>query len=145
VDRVENISRAARYTPYLSALEGEYMPGPVTVILRKKPRFHSLAAGGRKTVAVRIPDHAFLLSLLIMLEEPLAATSANLSGCPAPTSFEAIDQALVRQADMAINMGECSVGLSSTIIDLSEPEIRVLREGSVPGERLIKYLKETVL
>ncbi|MBP5273389.1 MAG: threonylcarbamoyl-AMP synthase [Abditibacteriota bacterium] len=144
VDCVASVEKAAFPVPGLEALEGVFMPGPLTVVLKKKDRVPPVISGGLDTVAVRIPDHPFLLAVLRELGEPIAATSANPSGLPAPASFDMLDGAIKDAADLAVDMGPCRVGAPSAIADLTGPEVRILREGGITAEELGKWLKKEI-
>ncbi|MBO4547976.1 MAG: threonylcarbamoyl-AMP synthase [Abditibacteriota bacterium] len=141
VDSPGRIGLAAESHPALEVLAREYMPGPLTVILPKKPSVPDIVCAGGDTVALRIPDHPFLLTLLRILGEPICATSANLSGRPAPSSFDLLDPEIRKAADIVINMGPAEIGSASVILDLTGREPRILREGTISREALIRTLQ----
>lgn len=95
-------------------------PAPFTAILKTKK--------GDSTVAVRIPDDAFLLSLL-SISGPIYSTSANISGSPALNDFESIYKTFSDKVDFIVK-GEPKVGVSSTLIDATKEPYAVLRQGS---------------
>ncbi|MBR4749908.1 MAG: threonylcarbamoyl-AMP synthase [Abditibacteriota bacterium] len=141
VDSVARIELAAESHPALAALEGIYMPGPLTVILPKKPSVPDIVCAGGDTVALRIPDHPFLQTLLGILGEPICATSANVSGRPAPSACDRLDPEIREGADIVINMGPSEIGSASVILDLTGGEPRILREGTISREALIHTLQ----
>lgn len=97
----------------------KYWPGPLTLVFKGK-------SGG--SVGIRMPKHDLLLKL-IKETGPLAATSANLSGEPDPTSA---DQVKI-EADLLIDGGKCKLGEASTVVDVSVDPPLILREGRLKG------------
>ncbi|MCL4441956.1 MAG: L-threonylcarbamoyladenylate synthase [Firmicutes bacterium] len=108
-----------------------FWPGPLTVVLSKKPGIPDGVTAGLSTVAVRMPDHPVALELIKAAGVPLAAPSANTSGKPSPTTAQHVLQDLTGKIDMVVDGGACRVGLESTVLDLtSEPPV-ILRPGGV--------------
>lgn len=117
----------------------EYWPGALTLVLRATGRasvqLGEVVSGG--TLAVRIPAHSTALALLEAASAPLATSSANRTGMPAPTTALQAAEALPGDVDLLLD-GEAPLGVASSILDLSRPEPRVLREGSIPARRLLR-------
>lgn len=104
-----------------------FLPGPLTLVLPS-----NLAP--EASLAIRIPNHPQTLALLAEYGRPLATTSANPSGgTPARTAEEAKN--LYPQL-LIIEGGDCAIGIASTVVDLTGPEIKILREGSITKEQL---------
>ena len=96
-------------------------PGPLTVVGR---------ARGGGTVGVRVPAHAFVLELVRRLGEPLAATSANLSGRPPAATADAAVAELAGEPDVVVDGGAIDEGRASTVVSLAEAaEVELLRAG----------------
>lgn len=113
-----------------------FWPGPLTVVLPKKPGIPPEVTGGLDTVAVRMPDNRIALEIIRAAGVPVAAPSANSSGRPSPTSAQHVLNDLEGKVDMIIDGGPCHVGLESTVLDLtSEPPV-ILRPGGITRERL---------
>ncbi len=112
----EAFERAQEVPPLARFLAGRFWPGPLTLVLD--------ARGG--TVGVRVPAHPVARSMLAEYGEPLYATSANLSGEPAPRALEDVNPAVRAAADFAVR-GEPGSGEASAVVDLSGGRIRVLR------------------
>ena len=108
----------------LERLGRQFWPGALTVVA---------AARGGDSIGLRIPAHPFLAALLERLGEPLAATSANVSGQPAAVTAAAAVCGLDGEPDVLIDGGEVSVtaGLASTVVSLLGPEAVILRSGPV--------------
>lgn len=107
----------AREVPPLARLLAErFWPGPLTLVLDAE----------YGTVGVRVPAHPATLAVLSGYGGPLYATSANLAGEPAPRALEDVDTAVFDAVDFAV-WGEPGGGEASAVVDLSGPEIRLLR------------------
>ncbi len=121
-------------------LAAGYWPGPLTMILKKKPAIPDAASGGLPTVAVRFPAHPVARRLIELAGVPLAAPSANLSGRPSPTTFEHCVRDLDGRVDAILDGGPCPVGVESTVITLAEEMPTLLRPGFVTLEELRRTL-----
>ncbi|HJX61884.1 MAG TPA: L-threonylcarbamoyladenylate synthase [Dehalococcoidia bacterium] len=119
--------------PFLARVFAQrYWPGPLTLVLRRSPAFHSAALGGGDTVAVRMPDHPFLRELIRALGEPITGTSANRSGRPACRSAQEVERELGDAVDLIIDGGASGAGPESTVVSLTGSLPTVLREGAIP-------------
>ena len=136
VARPEEADAFAETNETYYKLAGLFMPGPLTVILPKKPVVPDETTGGLPTVAVRCPRDATARSLIAAAGVPIAAPSANLSGRPSPTSAAHVREDLDGRVDMIIDGGDCEIGLESTVIALTEGGVTVLRPGAVTPEML---------
>ncbi len=120
-------------------LIAEYTPGPLTLVVRAKGNLPSIALAGGDTVGLRFPSNGFFLQLSQAFGAPIAATSANISGCKsAVTSAELAS--VYDIADVIVDCGECSLGLESTILSLTGDRPKILRQGSFPREKLEEVL-----
>jgi L-threonylcarbamoyladenylate synthase len=118
------------------ALMRHFWPGALTVVIEKQPGFESDALAGGSTVALRQPDNAVALAVLGGVGRPLTATSANRSGDADPVSADEVRRQLEGAIDLVIDTGPCAVGVSSTIVDCSGPELRILRQGAIPANEI---------
>lgn len=117
------------------ALLEAFWPGGLTVILRSQPLLTWDLGETRGTVAVRMPDHPAALALLARTG-PMAVSSANLTGRPAAlTAQEAQDQ-LGESVDVYLDGGAAPGGVASSIVDATQPGLRLVRAGAIPLERL---------
>jgi len=121
-----------------------FSPGPISYVLAKKALIPDLVSAGHPTVALRFPAHPSAQALLNMLNFPLAAPSANLFGRVSPTSARAVAEQLGDNIDYILDGGQCTVGLESTIIDLSTVKPKVLRLGGLSLEELEDCLGEKI-
>lgn len=130
--------RLARFDSRAERLARRFWPGPLTLVLRRRPgaRLSRYISAGLDTVALRIPADPVALALIRQSRCPVAAPSANASGGVSPTRAHHVRQSLGGRVSLIIDGGPCAVGLESTVIDLSGKSARLLRPGGVPLEAL---------
>jgi len=109
-------------------------PGPLTVVLPKKPAVPDIATSGLPGVALRVPSNDIARRLIDAAGVPIAAPSANLFGSVSPTTAEHVREQLGGAVDMVIDGGECAVGIESTIISFMNDKPVMLRPGGTPLE-----------
>ncbi len=117
-------------------LMAQFWPGPLTLVLPKRSEVPWQVTAGLETVAVRFPNHPIALELIRLAGVPLAAPSANLSGRPSATSWQAVAEDLDGRIAGIVCGGPTMVGLESTVVDATCDPPRVLRPGGVSFERL---------
>lgn len=117
-----------------------FWPGPLTLILKKRPEVLDIITGGQESIALRIPRHPVTLALLREFGGGLVAPSANRFTRVSPTTAEAVRAELGGKVDMILDGGACEVGLESTILDLSGTVPRILRPGMIGPEQLTAVL-----
>jgi len=113
-------------------------PGPLTLVLprRADAAVSRLATAGLDTVAVRVPSHPAARALLAAVGRPVVAPSANPSGAVSPTTARHVLDGLAGRIALVLAGGRCTVGLESTVLDLTGPAARLLRPGAVGADRL---------
>lgn len=128
------------------ALAQAFWPGPLTMVLprAKGCPVSELASAGLETIAVRVPNHPVARKLIKACGFPLVAPSANLSGTVSPTSPAHVSESLGDKVNMILAAGSSSVGLESTVVDLSEDKVFILRPGAVMAEDIEQVLGERV-
>jgi L-threonylcarbamoyladenylate synthase len=119
---------AAGWPPAAAALAERFWPGPLTLVLPKRPELSDIVTAGGPTVAVRVPNHPVALALLRAAGVPVAAPSANRSTELSPTRAEHVPSGL---ADVVLDGGPCPGGLESTVVDVTCDPPRLLRPGLV--------------
>ena len=147
---VGSVSRAwdvARFNKKARRVMKEFWPGPLTVVLKAKPRVPSVTRGGLDTVAVRMPDCPIALALIDASGRPIAAPSANLSGRPSPTSAKTTLADMEGRIEAVIDGGSTKIGIESTVIDMSDPDSPpvLLRPGGTPRETIEDFLNEKLV
>jgi L-threonylcarbamoyladenylate synthase len=139
VSSLEMMEKYAHVTKEAKSLAREFLPGALTIVLRKR-NLPEILTSGRENVAVRVPDNEVALGLIESLGRPITATSANLSGMEPPiTPQESLRQI---KADMTLDGGKLESRIPSTIVDLTSRP-RLLREGKIKRrdiERVIPTL-----
>lgn len=123
-------------------LAEKFWPGPLTMILPKRPEVPYGTTGGLETVAVRMPSHPVARKLIASSGIPLAAPSANTSGRPSPTRAEHVYEDLNGKIDMILDAGPVGIGIESTIVDLSGDVPMILRPGYITEAMLSEVIGE---
>ncbi len=121
--------------PAARVLAARFWPGPLTLVLRRRPGVPDEVTGGLDTVGLRVPDHPVARALLAAVGEGVAAPSANRFGRVSPTTAAHV-RAELGDAVPVLDGGPCRVGVESTIIDLSGDTPALLRPGGVPVEAI---------
>lgn len=121
-------------------LAAAFWPGPMTLVMKKKPSVPDRTTGGLKTVAVRMPADEVARALIRVSGVPIAAPSANRSGRPSTTKAQHCIEDLDGRIDMIIDGGSVEIGLESTIVDLTGEVPMLLRPGAVTLEMLKSVL-----
>jgi len=119
-----------------------FWPGPLTVILKKSSKVPETTTGGLDTVAIRMPADPVAAALIRRSGIYVAAPSANASGRPSTTKAEHVIEDLDGKIDVIIDGGASSIGLESTIVDLTGEVPLILRPGYINAEQLAEVLGE---
>lgn len=136
IAHVDSIGAAARVgvmTPMAGTLAARFWPGPLTLVLPSLPDSPvcDLARAGLDSVAVRVPGHPLARAVIAAFGGPVVAPSANRSGRPSPTTFRDAVEETGPSASVALDGGDCTVGLESTVVSLLGDRPRLLRPGKV--------------
>jgi L-threonylcarbamoyladenylate synthase len=122
-----------------------YFPGPLTLVLPKTDKVPKVATAGLATIGVRMPSHELALRFLKACNTPVAAPSANLSGRPSPTTWQAVVEDLTGRIDCILQGDPTEIGIESTVVDCTSGIPMVLRSGGVTLEQLQSVVPETEL
>jgi L-threonylcarbamoyladenylate synthase len=137
IAETEDLEKIVKRVPEKAWILAEkFWPGPLTMIFQKNDLVPYGTTGGLDTVAVRMPDHEIARALIKSGGGYIAAPSANTSGRPSPTTAYHVEEDLGGRIDMIINGGSVSIGLESTIVDMSGEEPVILRPGYINQEML---------
>ncbi len=137
----DSIYRIADSIPQAAEkLAKKYWPGPLTIILKKKPVVPDATTGGLDTVAIRFPSHPVARELIRESGGYIAAPSANISGRPSPTTGRHVTEDMDGRIDMIMDSGSCDIGLESTIVDFTSEIPMMLRPGYVNEKMLTDVL-----
>lgn len=126
-------------------LSKAFWPGPLTMIFQKSDHVPLAVTAGMGTVAVRFPANKVALKLIEMADVPLAAPSANISGCPSPTTANHVYTDLKGKIPAILDGGSCEYGLESTVILLGDEKITLLRPGAITVEMLSEIVPDVTI
>ena len=118
-----------------------FWPGPLTLVVPRGERVPAEVTAGGDTVAVRVPDHDLARALIRAAGAPLATTSANLSGQTSPVTAQEAAAQLGERIAMILDGGRCPGGVPSTVLDLTQPQPRILRPGPINLEQILAILR----
>jgi L-threonylcarbamoyladenylate synthase len=125
-----------RLSPDARRLATAFWPGPLTLLVPRSATMPGELTGGLAQVGVRVPAHAVARELCRACGRPLTATSANTSGSPASAEPGEIARTLGDAVALLLDAGPAPGGPPSTIVDVSEGAVRLLRRGSVPWDEV---------
>jgi L-threonylcarbamoyladenylate synthase len=121
-----------------------FWPGPLTLCLKKSPQVSDFVTAGLPTVCIRCPDHQIAAEFLRNVEAPVAAPSANLSGCPSTTRIEDAKMQLETKGVFFLEGGTTPLGIESTVLDVSKEPFSILRSGIISKQSIEKVIQCSV-
>lgn len=123
-------------------LAAAFWPGPLTMVLARRAEcpVSLLATAGLDSIALRVPAHPVARAVLAATGRPVAAPSANRSGRISPTTAQHVLDDLGDDVDLILDGGPCTVGVESTIVDLSTATARLLRPGGLASEDIERLI-----
>ena len=143
ISRTDQLYDFAEFVPEEALkLAEKFWPGPLTLVLRKKPEVLDAVTAGLQTVALRMPDHPAAIKIIEACG-PLTAPSANRSGRPSPTKPEHIVQDYGEEVAW-IDGSETDIGIESTVLNLTETPFSILRPGKISAAEISGVLQQTV-
>ncbi|MGI8468782.1 MAG: L-threonylcarbamoyladenylate synthase [Pyrinomonadaceae bacterium] len=119
-----------------------FFPAPLTLVLPKSEKVPLAATAGLETIGVRMPKSELARKFLQKCETPLVAPSANLSGRPSPTNWQAVFEDLNGKIDCILQGETAEIGLESTVVDCTSETPLILRSGAITLEQLQKIIPE---
>jgi L-threonylcarbamoyladenylate synthase len=120
---------AAEWSEEADKLARDYWPGPLTLVVPKRPLIPDVVTAGLPTVGLRIPRHPIALELLRIAAVPIAAPSANRFTQLSPTTAGHVREAFGEDTPFLLDGGPCEVGLESTVVAVTKDGLEVLRPG----------------
>ena len=145
IHSIEQLGKLAVDIPEaVKQLAHAFWPGPLSVVLKKSDKVSGLITAGGDTVAIRMPDHPVPLAVMAQENLCLAMPSANLFMGLSPTSAGMVGAEIVSASYAVIDGGPCSVGIESTVLDLSGEVPTILRLGVISAEEISAVLGESV-
>ncbi len=131
VSDIYNLTKIAKVKERYIDLINHFSPGPITYILPLKNNNILPNEFFKDSIGIRIPEHPIAISILNKLKVPIVATSINISGEKSVCKANDIPQSIKQHLSVVIEDDELVSGTESTIIDLTEDKIKVLREGAI--------------
>jgi L-threonylcarbamoyladenylate synthase len=141
VANIEQARQVAEWNASAEALAKRFLPGPLTIILKKRTKlpnefpanFPSELTCGKDSIGVRIVDHPVALELIELVGGPITATSANISGQSEPRTADDAVRQIGDKVDFVLDAGECPIGKPSTVVDLTgeRGKPKIIREGAI--------------
>ena len=143
VGDIYQAKRIAEFDDRARKLALMLFPGPITIILKVKPH-SNLAKNVNQdigTVGIRMPNNIAALKILQAIGRPLVGTSANISNSESSTDAYQVLSYFDNRIDLLVDKGETEIGIPSTIVDLTTDQVKILREGSISGQRILDILE----
>jgi len=139
---IDHVEKIASLSPEAEKIARWFWPGPLTLIVPKKPILPEVVTCNLNSVGARVPNHAIALRLINLSNGLLVGTSANKTGeKPPQTAHEAARQ-LGEEVDAILDGGPTTLGVSSTIVDLTPKKPRILREGPISFKEISEVLSQ---
>ena len=144
VGNLEQIeSLVSEITPNAAKFIAAFFPAPLTLVLPKSVKVPMIATANLETIGVRMPKNELAREFLKACETPIVAPSANLSGKPSPTTWQAVFEDLRGRIDCILQGEMTEIGLESTVVDCTSDVPLILRSGAISLENLREIVPET--
>ncbi len=141
VSNLKMVEELATLDDRARKLGKKFMPGPLTLIVDKKPIVPDILTASSDEIGIRIPDHPAALRI-IQEFGPIISTSANLHSHPNPTTCQQSIKDLGASVSVYVDSGPSKIGKPSTIVQLNEGEAAIIRPGAIPREKIEAALNE---
>ena len=141
LEQIESL--VSEITPSARRFIEAFFPAPLTLVLPKSARVPLTATANLETIGVRMPNNDLAREFLSACETPVVAPSANLSGKPSPTTWQAVCEDLNGRIDGILTGEMTEIGLESTVVDCTSDVPLILRSGAVSLEDLRRVVPET--
>lgn len=143
--RDDYFSLVDEVSPIAERLMKRFWPGPLTLVAKKSSIVPGVVTAGLNTVAIRMPAHKIAISLIKTAGIPVAAPSANLFGHPSPTTAQHVSDDFPNELDLIIDGGEATIGVESTVLDLTVAPPQILRPGGIAREEIEQAIGKVTL
>lgn len=117
----------------------KFMPGAITIIYKKKDVISDYVTSGLDTIGIRIPNDKWIIDLINLVGKPLLVTSANISSEPSLSKWKEVKEKLEGRIDGIVE-GDALGQVSSTIVDCSKEEVKILRQGPISEEEILEVI-----
>lgn len=122
-----------------------FWPGPLTILFRTNQKISRQLTTNTGKIGIRISSHPVATALVKKLGRPLTTTSANLSGYPPSLNLRHLKSYFGGKIDLVIDSGPLAPSRGSTVVDVTEEKIALIREGLIRGDLIFKYFEEEPL
>lgn len=139
---MEMVERIAILPEKAKSVANEFWPGPLTIVVPRKPSLPSIVTCDLNSVGVRVPKHDVALQLISLSNGLMIGTSANKTGKKPPLTAQDAAEQLGREVDLVLDGGPVTLGVSSTVVDLTSEEPRILRKGPIGFEEIEQLLSK---
>lgn len=143
VSDLRQIEEVAYVNEKAKFLIRHFMPGAFTIVLPKREKIADYVTNGLATIAIRMPDDAFVLGIMDRLKKAMLVSSANISAEHSCSNGEEVLAQLDGRIDGVV-MGESKSAIASTIVDATSDEVKILREGPITKEMIDKIMEENL-
>lgn len=117
-----------------------FFPGPLTIVLTKKESISDILTGGKETIGVRMPDNQIALKLIEYVGNPVATSSANISGEISGIDIKNIKKTFVNKVDCYLEGKHDKTSVPSTVMEVKNGKIEILRKGTITKEQIEEVL-----
>lgn len=146
VSSINDMSKYVKEIPQpAKVLAKKFLPGALTLVLKKSANLPDIVTAGRDDIGIRIPNCKLVLQLIRYTKRPLVIPSANIHNKPSPITAQEAHKDLEGKVDLIIDGGTTKHKIESTIISISNGEIKLIREGAIPFSKIKNYLDKTKL
>lgn len=140
-DRSSVAELAESIPPEAGRLIKKFWPGPLTLVFQARAQISGMVTGNTGKIGLRVSSHPVAQALVRAVGRAITATSANVSGQPSLSTAGEVSHSLGEKLDGILDGGETAGGLGSTVLDISGPDPKIIREGMIRRSELIKELK----
>jgi len=127
---------------YADKLMQTFFPGPLTIIFKAAHTLWPVITAGTGKVGIRMPDHPVAIAFLNQIGTPIVAPSANTSGCNPPLNAQMLINDLGGKIEYVLDSGPSSLMIASTVVDITESEIKILRRGVITEKMIVDCINK---
>lgn len=120
----------------------KFLPGALTLILKKSKLIPDIVTASRNDIGIRIPDCKIVHMIIDYAQVPIVIPSANLHNQPSPTCVQQLSSELIKQVDLILDGGKTTYGIESTIVLCFRKKIKIIREGAIPSAKIFAVLNQ---
>jgi len=139
---IDSVEKIASLSPKAEKIARRFWPGPLTIIVPKKPNLPDVVTCNLNSVGVRVPNHAIALQFINLSNGLLVGTSANKTGEEPPQTAPEAARQLGEEVDVVLDGGPTTLGVPSTLVDLTPKRPRILREGPISFKEISEALSQ---